>query len=185
MDKEELKVLANKLMFTMDESEYENKDALETFFKDNIKYPFFNVERDRNRNHHGGRDIKAAHYRFFYNPKYTTLESYILLDITFQNNSLSGKPCAVAHHPAIDQLHGVASAAADRHAIRDQTVFGGRLVVRPRGENAAAEVRNVVLVVILVRPHFVGMAVSHRQVLDFGVIAGENHAAKRVRPAAV
>lgn len=51
----------------MEESEYENKDALESFFKENIKPPFVDVVRDKDRNSHGGRDIKATHYRFFYN----------------------------------------------------------------------------------------------------------------------
>ena len=75
----------------MDEEEYENIDELELLFKNNIDFPFIDVIRDRNRKAHGGRNIKAAHFRFFYNSKYETRENYVLLDVTFQNNSLSGK----------------------------------------------------------------------------------------------
>ncbi len=53
----------------MDEKEYENKDVLEIFFKENVKPPFVDVIRDKDRNSHGGRDIKASHYRFFLFPK--------------------------------------------------------------------------------------------------------------------
>ena len=48
----------------MEESEFENKEALELFFKENIKPPFIDVTRDKDRNSHGGRDIKATHYLF-------------------------------------------------------------------------------------------------------------------------
>ena len=64
----------------MDESEFDNKDALEILFRKNIKAPFVDVVRDKNRTRHGGRDIKATHYRFFYNPKFRTKENYVLLD---------------------------------------------------------------------------------------------------------
>ena len=87
----------------MEESEYENKDILESFFKDNIKPPFVDVIRDKDRNSHGGRDIKATHYRFFYNPKYKTKENYVLLDVTFQNNSIVGKRIPI-NNPSVIQV---------------------------------------------------------------------------------
>lgn len=48
----------------MEENEYENKDILESVFKENLNPPFIDVVRDKERNSHGGRDIKATHYRF-------------------------------------------------------------------------------------------------------------------------
>ena len=74
----------------MDEKEFENVDALEHFFKDNIEPPFVGVSKENGRTH-GGRTIKATHYRFFYNLKYKTQENYVLLDVSFQNNSIAGK----------------------------------------------------------------------------------------------
>ena len=79
----------------MEEKEYENRDDLETFFKNNIKPPFTNVVRDKDRNSHGGRDIKASHYRFYYKPQFKTEENYVLLDVTFQDNSIVGKKMAI------------------------------------------------------------------------------------------
>ena len=87
----------------MDEKEYENRDILEKFFKDNIKAPFVDVIRDKDRNSHGGRNIKASHYRFFYTPKYKTKENYVLLDITFQSNSLKAKKLSV-DNPFVVQI---------------------------------------------------------------------------------
>ncbi|MDD7715501.1 MAG: nucleotidyl transferase AbiEii/AbiGii toxin family protein [Mollicutes bacterium] len=87
----------------MEESEFENKDALELFFKENIKPPFIDVTRDKDRNSHGGRDIKATHYRFFYNPKYKSKENFVLLDVTFQNNSINGNKHPITH-PSVIQV---------------------------------------------------------------------------------
>ncbi|MBQ7995950.1 MAG: nucleotidyl transferase AbiEii/AbiGii toxin family protein [Bacilli bacterium] len=85
----------------MDEKEYENKDVLEMIFKERIKPPFIDVIRDKNRNSHGGRNIKATHYRFFYNQKYKTNENYVLLDVTFQNNSIKGKRLSIDNDSVI------------------------------------------------------------------------------------
>lgn len=87
----------------MNESEFENVDALESFFKENIKPPFIDVSRDKKRSSHGGRDIKATHYRFFYNPRYKTKENYVLLDVSFQNNSINGKKCLI-DNPSVIQI---------------------------------------------------------------------------------
>lgn len=86
----------------MNEKEYANKDILETVFKNKINPPFIDVVRDKDRTKHGGRDIKAAHYRFFYNPKFETTESYVLLDITFQDNTLESSKIPV-NNPLVIQ----------------------------------------------------------------------------------
>lgn len=77
----------------MDEDEYDNRD-LEQLFKDRIRPPFISVERDVDRNH-GGKNIKAAHYLFSYASKYSSDESYILLDVVFQNSVIDGQPIPI------------------------------------------------------------------------------------------
>lgn len=87
----------------MKEEEFENKDVLETIFKRSIKPPFTDVIRDKERNNHGGRNIKATHYRFFYNPKFKTEENYVLLDVAFQDNSIIGEKIPV-DNPSVIQI---------------------------------------------------------------------------------
>ena len=85
-----------------DESLYDKRDELEKRFKSSIKPPFTNVTRDSDGRSHGGRMIKAAHYRLFYNSKYDTNENYVLLDIVFQTNSLRSKP-VIIDNPVVIQ----------------------------------------------------------------------------------
>ena len=69
---------------SMLESEYDNRAWLEEHFKNNISKQFVNVTMDDKRSH-SGRDIKCAHYYFYYQPRYQTDEPYVLLDIVFQD----------------------------------------------------------------------------------------------------
>ena len=42
-------------------------------------------------------------YRFFYNPKYKSNENFVLLDVTFQNNSIIGRKCLVNNSTVIQE----------------------------------------------------------------------------------
>lgn len=79
---------------SMSEKEYESRDELLESFAEIIAPPFVKVERDIERSH-GGKTIKAAHFFFYYSPRYKTDESYVVLDIVFQDTSLKGKAIAV------------------------------------------------------------------------------------------
>lgn len=79
----------------MKENEYDNLASLEESFKKNLRPPFTKVELDKDIRSHGGRNIKAAHFYFYYIPKYKTQEQFVLLDIVFQNNSINSQPIKI------------------------------------------------------------------------------------------
>lgn len=79
----------------MKENEHDNLASLEESFKKNLRPPFTKVELDKDIRSHGGRNIKAAHFYFYYIPKYKTQEQFVLLDIVFQNNSINSQPIKI------------------------------------------------------------------------------------------
>ena len=80
---------------SMEEEQYQYRDELTNIFKSKIRYPFTNVTRDSDGRIHGGRNIKASHYRFYYKTDYEVDENYVLLDVVFQNIQFSSKAIKV------------------------------------------------------------------------------------------
>ena len=107
----------------MDELEYDNRYKLEKEFIKNIQAPFQKVELEKSERKHGGRDIKCAHYRFFYNPKYKTNENYVILDIVYQDNSFNVSYVDVDNN-AMKQLN----APKQVRTISIDDLFGDKLV---------------------------------------------------------
>ncbi len=75
---------------SMPECEYENKDLLCEHFKENLPEHFSDVIKDNERTN-GGRNIKCAHYFFYYQPIYQTNEPYVLLDVIYQDVAVKKK----------------------------------------------------------------------------------------------